>query len=158
MYNVMDVARYVINYSNDRGISISNLKLQKLLYFIQAYYLGVKKGDACFREDFQAWNFGPVIPEVYREYKNYGSSNISRINKYFKTTKNILDTKLVPYDDSVICDEDKQDINAVVEGFANYSATDLVNITHNQDPWLNSYIPGCNVPISKNAIKEYFCK
>lgn len=42
MYDVLDIARFVINYCNDREYDISNLRLQKLLYFIQAYYLGLK--------------------------------------------------------------------------------------------------------------------
>ena len=37
MYNVLDVCRHVINYSNEKDYGISNLKLQKILYFIQAY-------------------------------------------------------------------------------------------------------------------------
>lgn len=39
MYNVLDISRYIINYSNDCNYIISNLKLQKLLYFIQVYFL-----------------------------------------------------------------------------------------------------------------------
>ena len=39
MYNALDVSRYIINYSNDKNYGISNLKLQKILYFVQAYFL-----------------------------------------------------------------------------------------------------------------------
>lgn len=64
MYNVLDVCRYVINYSNDKDYDISNLKLQKLLYFIQAYFL-INKNETCFNETIEAWDFGPVIPKAY---------------------------------------------------------------------------------------------
>lgn len=53
MYNVLDVCRYVINYSNDKDYDISNLKLQKLLYFIQAYFL-INKNETCFNETIEA--------------------------------------------------------------------------------------------------------
>ena len=50
-YNVLDVCRHVINYSNENDYGISNLKLQKVLYFIQAYFVTNKKDHApCFDE------------------------------------------------------------------------------------------------------------
>ena len=81
MYNVLDVCRYVINYSNDKDYGISNLKLQKVLYFIQAYFL-ISTPEQCFRERIEAWDFGPVVPEAYREYKQFGSSNIPNVSYY----------------------------------------------------------------------------
>ena len=64
MYSVLDVAKYVIFYSNEKKYDISNLKLQKILYFIQAEFL-VSENEPCFYEEIEAWNFGPVVPEVY---------------------------------------------------------------------------------------------
>ena len=52
--------------------------------------------------------------------------------------------------------QDRETINQTVDGFADYSATALVNITHNQDPWNEAYEEGMNRIISKKAIKEYF--
>ena len=62
MYNVLDICRYVIKYSNEKKYGVSNLKLQKLLYFIQAYFI-IKNNDnaPCFKEKIEAWNFGPVV-------------------------------------------------------------------------------------------------
>lgn len=52
-YDVLDVSRYVIKYSNERDYGISNLKLQKVLYFIQAYFLtNTENGTPCFRYNF----------------------------------------------------------------------------------------------------------
>ena len=66
MHSALDVARYIINYSNKKDYHISNLKLQKLLYFTQAYYLAFTDSHKpCFPERIEAWNFGPVVPEVY---------------------------------------------------------------------------------------------
>jgi uncharacterized phage-associated protein len=55
-YNVIDVCRHIINYSNDNAIYIDNLKLQKLLYFSQANSLFVTAGNTpCFNEHIIAW-------------------------------------------------------------------------------------------------------
>ena len=82
-YKVLDVCRHVINYSNEHDYGISNLKLQKVLYFIQAYFLTKKKDHTpCFDEKIEAWDFGPVVPEAYHEYKQYGSGDIPTIESY----------------------------------------------------------------------------
>ena len=77
MYNVLDVARYIIWYCKKKGYSISNLKLQKILYFVQAEFL-VSVGSPCFAEEIEAWDFGPVVPEVYHEFKIFGSADIPK--------------------------------------------------------------------------------
>lgn len=79
-YDALEVSRHIINYSNDAGYGITALELQKLLYFVQAYFL-IKKGKPCFRDDIEAWDFGPVVPSVYREYKRYGGS-MSSLSKH----------------------------------------------------------------------------
>ena len=63
-YNVLDISRYIINYSNVKDYGISNLKLQKILYFVQAYFL-IETGSPCFKEKIEAWDFGPVVPKAY---------------------------------------------------------------------------------------------
>ena len=70
MYNAVDIARYVIERCSRQNKTISNLKLQKILYFIQAEFL-IAKHQPCFAEKIQAWDFGPVVPEVYYTYSMY---------------------------------------------------------------------------------------
>lgn len=155
-YNVLDVCRYVINYSNENNYEISNLKLQKVLYFIQAYFL-IEKNTPCFNEKIEAWDFGPVIPKAFYEYKQYGSGNIPTIKSYIVLDKNnIWDSKKIEFDDTIITNEDKILINKVINKFKNYYATDLVSLTHRQSPWIDTYIPYQNKEITINTIKEYF--
>ena len=52
IYKVLDVSRHVINYSNEKEYGISNLKLQKILYFIQAFFL-VSASEQCFEEKIE---------------------------------------------------------------------------------------------------------
>lgn len=76
-YDVLEVSRHIINYSNRMGYGVSNLKLQKLLYFVQAYFLAfTESGAPCFKEKIEAWDFGPVVPNVYYYFCGYGAMKI----------------------------------------------------------------------------------
>jgi uncharacterized phage-associated protein len=69
--NLRRVADYFLSFSNETGDLISNLKLQKLVYYAQAWHLGAEE-TPLFSEEFEAWVHGPVIPELYQEYKSFG--------------------------------------------------------------------------------------
>lgn len=153
MYDVLTIARFIINYCNTENITISNLKLQKLLYFVQAYFL-ITHDEPCFRENIEAWDFGPVIPEVYHEFKQYGSGNIPRIDRYI--VYNNDNYYYEAYNADVISENDQHLIQDVINEFRGYTATDLVKLTHSQDPWSNVYVPGANNVITNTSIEEYF--
>lgn len=157
-YRVLDVCRHVINYSNERDYGISNLKLQKVLYFIQAYFLIEKKDHTpCFEEKIEAWNFGPVVPKAYLEYKQYGNGDIPTIKSYIVLDEdNIWNSKIVKFEDTAITVEDKALIDKVVDKFADYTATDLVSLTHRQSPWNDAYVPCHHNEITIKAMREYF--
>ncbi|EIE4349702.1 DUF4065 domain-containing protein, partial [Listeria monocytogenes] len=69
------MAGYIINYCKEKNYVINNLKLQKLLYYAQAKSL-VEKSRPLFKENIEKWKLGPVVPEIYHLYKNYGAKNI----------------------------------------------------------------------------------
>lgn len=75
MYDALTVAEYVIKYSTLSGMPVSNLRLQKVLYFIQAEFM-VSTNSECFNDRIEAWDLGPVVPTVYRKYKVFGASSI----------------------------------------------------------------------------------
>lgn len=158
MYNVLDVSRYIINYSNKNDYGISNLKLQKILYFVQAYFLiNTESKTPCFEEKIEAWDFGPVVPKAYHEYKQYGSGDIPTITSYIDfSTQDIWDSERIKYDDQNISEKDRRLINEVVDKFADYTATDLVTLTHRQAPWKDAYVPHMNREISVDSIRCYF--
>lgn len=157
-YKVLDVARYIINYSNEMEYGISNLKLQKLLYFVQADFLAFTESkQPCFLEEIEAWDFGPVVREAYQEYKQYGGMNIPSISEYYEVTDD-WEVKKKRYDENIICINDRQIINQIVDGFSDYSAAALVTITHQQKPWSDVYEEGMNNVITKKSIREYFQK
>ena len=74
MYTAMEIARYVINKCTVEGHPISNLQLQKILYYIQKEFLD--NGMPAFEDEIEAWQFGPVVPQVYRQYCGFGSMPI----------------------------------------------------------------------------------
>jgi len=71
-----DVAKYIIAEFHEAEDFITNMKVQKLLYYVQGWHLGLY-GAPVFDEQFQAWVHGPVQYEVYNEYKNYRWNLIS---------------------------------------------------------------------------------
>lgn len=157
VYEVLDIARYIINYNNQHGCGISNLKLQKILYFVQAAFL-VNKSEPCFYEDIEAWDFGPVVPEIYHEFKMYGSNDIPHINDYIDYSKGIWEAKKVIFNENIISGDDKKLLDNMIEQCNQHSANDLVRITHGQAPWQNAYNRGFNNIISKESIKNFFIK
>lgn len=72
MFPALKVANYFL-----KNEPVSAMKLQKLLYYANGWSLGLT-GKPLLREDIQAWNYGPVIPEVYHEFKFFGSDSITR--------------------------------------------------------------------------------
>lgn len=141
MYRALDIARYVIERCSATNRSISNLKLQKILYFIQAEFL-VSKNLPCFTEEIQAWDFGPVVPDVYFTYRMFGSANIPCIGRTRAS--------------QIISPRDREVLDDIIDECSRYSASALVELTHNQTPWIKAYEPGRNNEISPESIKSYF--
>lgn len=81
--------------------------------------------------------------------------SLTTIVKYYEVNDDweIIEKR---YDEKYIEPQDREVINQTVDGFADYSAAALVNITHNQDPWNDAYVEGMNRIISRKSIKEYF--
>lgn len=156
--NVMDVARYTVNYSNKKDYGISNLKLQKVLYFIQAFFL-IQEKVPCFSEEIQAWAFGPVVAEVYEAFECSGSCDIPYIKTYrIFRDRGLFSLEKYEFDDSIIPGAAKRKIDRVVNRFSGYTATDLTEITMRQDPWKNAYVPGEQNEITTESIRKYFEK
>lgn len=74
-YKAIDIAKYVVNKCTIEDYPISNLQLQKILYYIQKDFL--KLDMEAFSDEIEAWQFGPVVPEVYYYFCGFGSLPIS---------------------------------------------------------------------------------
>lgn len=71
----LEVAKYIINKAIEIDKPISNLQLQKILYF--AHLESLKKGEKLINEPFEAWNFGPVVRKVYNEFCIWGANRLA---------------------------------------------------------------------------------
>ncbi len=143
MYTALKVASYVIWYCQQRSYIISNLKLQKILYFIQAQFLVFgNENKACFSDDIQAWKFGPVVPDVYRKYRLYGNAHIPSFDK----EENF----------SEIAEKDKAMINRMVDRCADYTASQLTATTERTTPYQEAYAKGTQTVITHESIRKFY--
>ena len=126
MYTAQQVANYVIDYGLHNNIPVSNLKLQKLLYFIWIDYYKENERKL-FADKFCAWKFGPVIPKVYYEYCAFGGFPIFAQS----------------YPSNDIAQRDRTIINETKKKNKNASVGYLVELTHDPGkPWDKTYLGG----------------
>ncbi|NFG62399.1 DUF4065 domain-containing protein [Clostridium botulinum] len=156
VYKAMEVAQYIINRALDKDKNVSNLKLQKLLYYVQAAFL-VDKKEPCFEDDIVNWKHGPVVKEVYDQYKEYSDRNITEYQDgysiyEFDNDYNFVKRKIT-FDSNMIDQEDKNRINKVIDELLVLSAWNLVDKTHEEDPWKNTNRFDI---ISNDSIEDYF--
>jgi uncharacterized phage-associated protein len=135
------IADYFIRLANETGSFISNLKLQKLVYYAQAWHLAIYNSPL-FPEDFEAWVHGPVIPELYQKYKHFSWQPILE--------------DVTP----VLSQEVRDFLNDVADEYFSSDAYELEQMTHAEIPWnrargeLPADVPS-NAIIQKEWMKEY---
>lgn len=154
-YTAMDIANYIINYvnsGNKKLCTLSHLKLQKLLYYVQATYLAKSDGDLIFINDIEKWQYGPVVREVYYEFKDFGISHIDTPRSYLKKTINggfeliSFNTDLIDTNSGV-----STHIKLVVNSLKDLDAFALVERTHAEPMWSNLK----HEILSRNNILKY---
>ena len=141
MYDALIIADYIIKRFSVEGYTVSNLKLQKLLYFVQAEFL-VATGKPCFREKIVAWDFGPVVPKVYREFRVYGAAHIPERT----VTKPVLPKNTAEL------------IDGIISACLPFSSSQLVEITQHQLPWAVAYAKGYGSEITNESILNFFAE
>jgi uncharacterized phage-associated protein len=148
MLSARDVARYFLSkVDEDSGDGISNLKLQKLVYYAQGYHLALY-GRPLFAERIEAWEHGPVVPELYRVYREHGSAPIP-VPDGFELPRQAFAS---PEEH----DRTKALLDEVYDVFGQYSAWKLRNMTHEEQPWKAAYRENANREISHEAMHEYY--
>ena len=140
MANVFDVAKYILHYCAENNVSdCSNKKLQKLLYYIQAWSLTFRDKEM-FDDKIEAWLHGPVVSSIYHKYKRYGYEPISAA---------------VPSRFGQFSDDDLSLMNEVLNGYAKYDAGYLEMRTHIEEPWVKARQSDSKV-ISNEHMKNYY--
>lgn len=138
-----DAARFMVNLCIDDGSPISNLQLQKILYFCQLESYR-RIGAPLFSDDFEAWRYGPVIPSVYRLFSIFGGLGINRKVK----------------EHGSLSDSERALIRGVARRLRRLRPWELVEKTHSSgSPWDITYGDGSGAGdvIPKKLIKESAC-
>ena len=144
--SAFDVADYFLKIvDRDSGSSITNLKLQKILYYAQGWHLAFTD-IKLFENKIEAWIHGPVCPEVYKKYSKYGWDSIP------DEPEKISDNFTL---------EQIEILDKVWGTYGDYDGKYLEELTHEEKPWKeargsladNEY---CVVEVSTDTMKNYF--
>ncbi len=152
MYTINQIADYIIfRLTSEESAYVNNLKLQKLLYYTQAWYLAFFDGKPLFEGKFQAWIHGPVNRQIYDRFKD---------KKYLYSAISIEDIQ-----DPDIAEKIDEDtvihIDNILEAYMRFSGVELEIMTHKELPWLaarNGFSPTqrCEVEIDENTMASYY--
>lgn len=148
-YSASLIAYAFVRKGIESGNYVTQMKLQKMVYFAHGYHLA-KFGEPLVEEKFQAWKYGPVIPDLYRDYKMFGDAPIFEPDLIVKSPS-INDL-------NGLCDSAKESIDYTWEVTKNLTASQLSKWSHAENsPWDNAYIPGVeSIQIQNNDIQDYF--
>ncbi len=137
--SAINISKYLIYKAlkEDGGELLSNMKLQKLLYYCQGGYYAKYK-EKLFEDKILALH-GPVVAEIYHEYKNFGSNGIE-LNTDKPPKINLSDNQTDMIDD-------------VYDFFKQFSAVKLMDMTHNEDLWKDTVY---NDEISLEKLYQHF--
>lgn len=148
-YDVRDITNFILDCVDDRKTEVSNLALQKLLYFVHGWFSSVYD-EPLIRSKFESWQLGPVQRVIYDQFKQFGDAPIKNHRARFldpATGENI-------YRKPVIDDSHAGLIQVILERYVRFSASQLVNLSHVEDgPWetvweqSEDYVfPGMRIP------------
>lgn len=144
-YNPTDFARYILAKSG----SISNMKLQKLMFYTESVFMAVTN-KSLFHEDYEAWKHGPVLPSVYHEFK-----------KYSMLRTNIPYTRESNDDELDLSLEYVELIDKVISVFGKQSDDELRNNSHREEPYITARrgLPegaNSNAVMEKTQLKKFY--
>lgn len=121
MLNTQIVANTILMLSFKENILITPMKLQKLMYFIYKEYLQ-DTGNKLFSESFEKWQYGPVLPSIYYEFKSFGSGFITKFARDAKGEVEVISIDSETYISKII--------KRVWNKCKNYRAYELSELTH----------------------------
>lgn len=156
-YNTLSIANAILNFGFINNVKISPLKLQKLLYFANGYFLAAYDEPLIDRA-FEAWDYGPVVPAVYREFKEFRSDEILRFASEYDRENDEYTPVPLPASDSRL----DRVLEFVWETYGSLSGLQLSDLTHRPDsPWDKTRNENKGIKdadITADKLKEYFSK
>lgn len=145
MLKAVDIANFFVDIANSMDEeTITNMKVNKLVYFAQAWSL-VELKQPLFKEQILAWPHGPVVQSVYDAFKPCGSNNIESV--------------CCDYNQDIFTVEQLELLTDVALAYGKYTAGTLRKISHKKgSPWERAYEEHKRNVISEDSIREYFAK
>lgn len=150
-------AKAIANFFLQKSKRISHLKLQKLVYISHGWYLAIFDTPLIDDEYAEAWQYGPVFPSLYVEFKNFGARNINRMATELTSEPNLRE--YIPTVNP--SDNNKIDLlNKIWKDYGDFTGVQLSGMTHQEGiPWSNTRKtePGINnLHIKNDLIKEHY--
>lgn len=131
-YNAVNVASNIINKMREKSLPLDHIKLQKLLYFFAVERFKLNR-ELSFEQHLEKWKLGPVVRDVYNEYKFKGSSLIDEPTfKFTFTNGSFTSSKIEP---EVLNEADEVILDEIIDKYGSLGSFRLVDITHEEDVW-----------------------
>lgn len=144
MYDVLTVADAILKIAKARGQELTPLQLVKLTYIAHGWSLGLRN-KYLFSNRIEAWQYGPVIPDLYHATKSYG--------------RNPIPLSAVGSPDDIKVDAgDRRFLEAVFDKYGHLDGIALSYLTHKAGtPWTQVYVPGIrNIEIPDHLIAQHY--
>lgn len=126
MIHSITVANEFIELSKKNGNLLTNMQIQKLVYFAHIIYAVRNDGDRLIDEDWFAWTFGPVEKRLYESLRAYGRSPVS---------------EKIPFKKEIVDEKSMKCIKDIYDTYGNVSAYDLSVLTHVKGgPWYKTWM------------------
>lgn len=160
-YRAMDVANYLIEYFVKQDKPIVNLLLIKILYYLQADFLRQTK-EPLFEDTIEKWGYGPMIPNVYSDFKSYGAAPITQSAEYVITNEDRSWTLIKPVNRTLDPADTSKIIALANEIYEQYHEHpfQIVEVTHREKLWQEDkaeIIKGhMHIPYDKQEMIAYF--
>lgn len=148
--HIQDATDYIIAAYADEPGKLSVLKLQKLLYYVQAWHLA-KNGSPLFDGKFQAWVHGPVNRQVYDRFRDthslYSPVTVASLRDGFARDK--------------LAGAHRAHIDEILEAYGDYTGTQLEDMTHDEQPWVEARgnlkdYERCETEIAEQTMLGYY--
>jgi uncharacterized phage-associated protein len=125
MITANTIATFFLAFAQECQEPITNLKLNKLVYYTQAWHLALFK-EPLFKDEIEAWVHGPVVPNTYDAYKQ------------FRWTPIITDDINLEEIKQQFSPEQQELLDDIIEVYFPKTAYELEQMTHDEDPWITA--------------------
>ena len=142
--NANEVANFLIHFAREHGDALTPLKLQKLMFYADAWHMVIKEGQELIPDPFEAWIHGPVVRSIYHRFNHY---------RWNPITEDLPVPAVRP--------ETADFLKEVYKVFGGFTGYELEQLTHQEEPWKSArgMLPAdasCNEPIDKVLTRTFY--